>query len=218
MSKFDKKYYENDVALGKRESENFIKEYIMKLPKKSRLLDVGCGTFIMLKKIHKWRPDLKLYGIDIGDVGKPPRCVTYKKSSGDKMKFASNMFDMVICLHVLEHTNNPHDFVSEFVRVTRPRGHIYVETPYYKKTMLCDCKMNFWSDPTHIRPHSKISMIRLLKENNLKSVRVRVFRNWFSLLISPYLLLKYIFKGDQEALGCIQAHMGGNAIGGIGVK
>lgn len=219
VTKFNKNYYLTDnVNEKKRDAEGFIKEYILSLPKKARVLDVGCGSFIMLNKIHKWRPDIKLYGIDIGDVGKPQRFIIYKKSSGDKIKFVNNMFDMVTCFHVLEHVINPHDFISEFNRVSKKGALIYIETPYYKKMNVCDCKMNFWSDPTHIRAHTVTSIKRLLVENNIRPLSIRVFRNWQSIIAAPYLIWKYILKGDKDALGTLQSNIGGNSIGGIGVK
>ena len=40
---------------------------IMSLPKKGKVLDVGCGDGINLKVINFLRPDLELYGVDISD-------------------------------------------------------------------------------------------------------------------------------------------------------
>ncbi|XRO76874.1 class I SAM-dependent methyltransferase [Methanocaldococcus sp. 10A] len=217
-NKFKKEYFENYTG-GNLPSKEFLLDFIKKLPKNAKILDVGCGKGTYLKEIHKIRPDLKLYGVDIGEVEEfLPEYINFTRCSGDNLPFEYETFDFVFCFHVLEHVLNPHDFMMEFNRVLKKNGYVYIEMPYYKTAYIPDGSMNFWSDPTHIRPYSYKSIESLLKENGFKVIKIKVWRNWKSILLGPYLILKRILFNDKDALSTFFAHLYGNAIGGLGKK
>ena len=90
--------------------------------------------------------------------------------------------------------------------------------PYYKTAYIPDGCMNFWSDPTHIRPYNYKSIERLLKENGFEVIKIKVWRNWNSVLLGPYLILKRILFNDKDALSTFFAHLRGCCIGGLGKK
>ncbi len=54
-----------------------------------------------------------------------------KAVKGDlhKLEFSDNSFDFVYCRHVLEHTLDPIAVINELLRVTKPKGAIYVSFP-----------------------------------------------------------------------------------------
>jgi ubiquinone/menaquinone biosynthesis C-methylase UbiE len=182
---------------------NLIKKYpslnkkislIMKLPKKAKLLDVGCGLGTFLKYVHYIRPDIELYGVDITNnlKSKLPKFINFKSASGDKLSFKDSVFDLVISQHVLEHVLNPEDFIKEFKRVTKK--YIIIVTPNYKNLFLWDSK-NFYSDFTHIKPFTKQSFKTLALMFNLKIIYLRFERYinlpWLVLFFSfPYFLFK----------------------------
>lgn len=216
--KFKKEYFGNYEG-GNLPSREFLLKLIDELPKNSKVLDVGCGKGEYLKEIHKIRPDLKVYGVDIGEVDDYlPKYVFFKKVSGDDLPFESETFDFVFCMHVLEHVLNPHDFMMEINRVLKNGSHVYIETPYYKTAYIPDGCMNFWSDPTHIRPYNYTSIKRLLEDNGFEVLKIKVWRNWKSVLLGPYLILKRIFLNDKDALSTFFVHVYGSTIGGLGKK
>ena len=55
---------------------------------------------------------------------------------------AENVFDLVICLHVLEHVQNLVGAVTELHKVLKPGGLLFVEVPYFTS-------VHFFTDPTH---------------------------------------------------------------------
>ncbi len=56
---------------------------------------------------------------------------------------ADNAFDLVICLHVLEHVQNLVGATTELHRVLKPGGLLFVEVPYFTS-------VHFYTDPTHV--------------------------------------------------------------------
>ncbi len=216
--RFKNKYFKN-YEEGNRPSKKFLINIIKKLPKNSKVLDVGCGKGTYLKEIHKIRPDLKLYGVDIGEVEEfLPEYINFKKSSGDNLPFKKETFDFIFCMHVLEHVLNPHSFMIEFNRLLKNGGYIYIEMPYYKRAFIPDGNMNFWSDPTHIRPYNYASIKRLLEENDFRILTIKVWRSWKSVLLGPYLILKRFLFNDRDASSTFFAHLYGTSIGGLGKK
>jgi SAM-dependent methyltransferase len=57
---------------------------------------------------------------------------------------ADDTFDLVVCLHVLEHVQNLVDATTELHRVLKPGGLLFVEVPYFSS-------VHFFTDPTHVR-------------------------------------------------------------------
>ncbi len=56
---------------------------------------------------------------------------------------AADSFDLIVCLHVLEHVQNLVACVTELHRVLKPGGLLFVEVPYFSSVY-------FFSDPTHV--------------------------------------------------------------------
>lgn len=56
----------------------------------------------------------------------------FKKEFGEKLSFADNQFDFVHCFTVLEHVQNVEKCISEMIRITKPGGYIYINTPNYR--------------------------------------------------------------------------------------
>jgi len=198
--------YQNKLAhvwlkiLQKFPQLNYKIALLMKIPKNGKILDVGCGNGTFLKFIHTIRPDIKLYGVDVSKdfINEYPHYIRFKEASGDKLPFKSNVFDLVFCQHVLEHVQNPEDFIKEFRRVTK--NYIVIITPNYKKTFLWDSS-NFWSDPTHIRPFTRTGLKKLFSQAGLKTTYLRDVRDinlplpaLFCLMIYSIFSKKFEFK------------------------
>ena len=62
----------------------------------------------------------------------------------------SDTFDLVVCLHVLEHVQNLVDATTELWRVLKPGGLLFVEVPYFTS-------VHFFTDPTHAHAFSSRS-------------------------------------------------------------
>lgn len=169
VQRFTKEYY-NKLSKSV-ELPQELKNMILNLPNKVKVLDVGCGYGNILMGIYSIRTDLQLFGIDIGDVEDfLPDYVSFLKTTAEQIDFPDNYFDVVILKMVLEHVLQPESVISDVKRVLKPQGKGYISVPYYKSIFVPDY-INFWGDYTHIRPYTKKSMWRLLTDYDL-SVKV----------------------------------------------
>jgi len=177
---------------------------IFKLPKGAKVLDVWCWVGNWLKLIHKYRPDIQLYWVDIWDVEEfLPKYINFTKVSGDNLPFEDNYFDYVTCFHVLEHILTPQNFVKEFFRVLKPWWYCYIETPHIVRLFFPD-KWNFYNDYTHIKPYPVSWLIRLIKDYNFNYIKWwKARRNYFVsfvlILLSPIIFLKAVIWLDRWA-------------------
>jgi len=55
----------------------------------------------------------------------------FKKEYGENLSFDSNQFDVVHCFTVLEHVKDVKKCLSEMIRIIKPGGSIYINTPNY---------------------------------------------------------------------------------------
>ena len=89
-----------------------------------------------------------------------------------------NSVDILFSLAVVEHVTNIDHFMSECLRVLKPKGIIYLSTPNFRY-----CFRRFYNDPTHVRPFTEVSLCMSLEFYGFKSVDVfpsaRCKADWF---------------------------------------
>jgi ubiquinone/menaquinone biosynthesis C-methylase UbiE len=99
-----------------------------KIPSVERLLDVGCGTGILLEELAK-RGQAGLYGIDVNSLNlnmaiRNTRGLFLSSSDAHQLPFKASAFDVCICHFVLLWLLEPGQALAEMKRVTRPNGMI----------------------------------------------------------------------------------------------
>ena len=105
-------------------------------PEATSLLDAGCGTGGMLKKVRGAFPGMRLHGLDISEQA----CSAARAKSGaevtcasvDAMPFPERSFDAVISLDVLGYDLDVDAAVRGFFRVLRPGGHAILNLAAYQ--------------------------------------------------------------------------------------
>lgn len=139
------------------------------------VLDVGCFGFAQVKLASSLGlTQLRHSGVDLNDYHDLPPGFQYRKADLNKepLPFDDDAFDLVIASHILEHLEHPVDFFSECVRVCKPGGYIYIETPSERSALLPGMPFlfdkffstSFYDDPTHVgRPWSAQSLHRLTR-------------------------------------------------------
>lgn len=109
------------------------KKYLTTPRGKTTILDAGCGTGLLAKKLERFG---STWGIDVSR-----EAVKYTKSRGIKAKLASinklpfkkNSFDLVVSIDVLYHKQvNDTKALNEFYRVLKPGGIVVVRVPANK--------------------------------------------------------------------------------------
>jgi SAM-dependent methyltransferase len=92
------------------------------------VLDFGCGS----KPYEALFKNAKSYvGLELqfsGHNHQDSNVDYYYK--GERLPFADNSFDCVVCFEVLEHVFNVDDILIELSRVLKPKGHFLVTLPF----------------------------------------------------------------------------------------
>ena len=102
------------------------------LQPENRVLDVGCGTGVLLEALSNTTPGTLLAGVDpSGDMLAVARqrldeTVSLKQSYAEKLPFPEEAFDVVISTNALHYFRNPPGALEEMYRVLAPDGRIAI--------------------------------------------------------------------------------------------
>lgn len=139
--------------------------------KEWKILDIGCNTGNFLANCSKVS-----VGVDIDKDAvelcnrRGLKAIYYNVEEG--LPFDDNTFDAVNCRHVIEHIAYADKFLKEIQRILNKGGKCVILTDNLKKVGL-----EFWHDPTHIKPFIKESLYRLFYDLKWQSLEVYEFSN-----------------------------------------
>lgn len=146
----------------KQSIANTIWEWI---PYSENILDIGCGC----SPIIAHYPNAT--AIDINDDKlefikyKVPTLQVYNMSA-EKLEFADNTFDNVLCIEVVEHLKSDRIF-SEINRVLKINGTAIIATPDYSKLLWYLAELFTAYKEEHINKYTKGLLDTICTENNL---------------------------------------------------
>src|SRR6185312_9346599 len=106
--------------------------FVRQLPPAAAVLDAGCGSFKTMRRLQAARPDLRFTGLDVLQVAEacPPGVNFHQLNfENERFPFPDQHFDAIFFCHVMEHLVNRWNVLSEFQRVLKPGGRIYIEGP-----------------------------------------------------------------------------------------
>jgi SAM-dependent methyltransferase len=94
-----------------------------------KILDIGCSYGLILKQLAA---DVD-YGVgvdfDIAGMQRFNTGVGFVCADAERLPFAPGSFDIILCNHVYEHTDNPARMLDEIERVLAPDGVCYFAGP-----------------------------------------------------------------------------------------
>lgn len=107
-----------------------------------RILDAGCGTGGLIRRMQAIRPEWRWTGLDVS----PLACDLARRLNGEsglggveicegsvtKLPFDDGSFDAVVSADVLYHVDDDREALREFFRVLRPGGAVVVNVPAYR--------------------------------------------------------------------------------------
>lgn len=102
----------------------------------ARVLDAGCGTGGLLRKLHETQPAWRLTGLDFS----PLACELARERTGGEvvqgsvaaLPFADATFDAVVSCDVVCQVTEPATAIREFHRVLKPGGTVVLTMPAYQ--------------------------------------------------------------------------------------
>jgi len=125
--------YNLDKTIGKKidRAISFMNENLFP---GSRILEVGCGVAGLVSRLSS---DVIYYGMDNSeyairkaqDQWKDKKNVNFFISSVDDLNFEKEYFDIIIAHYVLEHLDNPKEFLLRSVKLLKPGGYLILVAP-----------------------------------------------------------------------------------------
>ena len=151
-----------------------------------RVLDVGCGTGVLLKALARSVPGASLCGVDPAPamvevarerLGRSARLVL---GTAEELPFAREEFDLVVSTNALHYFPRPLQALSEVSRVLRPGGKAVVTDwcDDYLACKVCNLGLRLFSN-AHVRTYGRDDCRRLLEGASFASVQVESYKiNW----------------------------------------
>jgi len=150
-----------------------------------KALDVGCGEGGLTRML--WEKGYKSFGIDVDQE----KIETAKKRFGATelnfemqdaaaLKFPDKSFDLVLCLELIEHIDDPEGLLIEIARVLKPGGTLVISTPNrfspegLAGRILARIRGRRWDawDESHQRVFSSHEFLRLLNKKGFKPNKI----------------------------------------------
>jgi len=143
LERYDEEYFEYEIdnqeaflqlnLLGVRDVGFYddIQKDSFSVQKAPTFLDVGCATGRLIQHLHTegW----KTQGVEVcspaAEYGRRARGVSIFTGTLEEAKFPSSHFDVVHASHVIEHLQEPDEFIREARRVLKPEGYLLLITP-----------------------------------------------------------------------------------------
>jgi SAM-dependent methyltransferase len=118
------------LALEDAGFDEIERELFQRKERKPRVLDVGCATGALLDFLRNrgWQTT----GLEISpsaEYARVERGLDVRRSSLEDAGFPPDSFDLALASHVIEHLNNPVEFIGELWRALRPGSYLLLTTP-----------------------------------------------------------------------------------------
>ncbi|GEM_PF-851756 len=88
---------------------------------REKILDFGCGDLSLAAVIKETYPNTNVTGIDVINVKKTTKKISFVYYDGKKMPFKANSFDTVISFYVFHHCVDAQTALKECIRVAKRR-------------------------------------------------------------------------------------------------
>lgn len=151
-----------------------------------RILDVGCGTGVLLSRLAQRNSTLVLCGIDpvpeMLEVARKrlPASVTLEQGWAQTLPFADGSFDKVVSCNMFHYIKQPLQALQEMRRVLAPGGQL-VLTDWcddYLSCKLCDWYLRMFNS-AHYKTHGSARMQQMLQEAGFVSIKLERYKiNW----------------------------------------
>lgn len=138
-----------------------------------RLIDVGCGPGYFLSAVNaKW----ERHGVDVSKTALKiaKRYASVKLGELHKLYYKPGYFDMVFMNHVIEHVENPLNYIKAVYRILKVGGICIIGTPDFDSGCARRFKNNYrmLHDKGHVSLFTSVSLIKMLEDYKFRIIHV----------------------------------------------
>ncbi len=138
-----------------------------------RMLDFGCGNGEFIKLAQEFGWDTKGYDMDSHAVQQANKADLHAVQGGinELASEDSSSYDLITLSHVIEHVYDAADLINECMRLLKPGGRLWIETPSSKSIGL-KIYGKYWrglEPPRHLKVFSHKSLSFILSEAGFKN-------------------------------------------------
>tara|TARA_B100001939_G_scaffold172074_1_gene148309 strand:- start:576 stop:1415 length:840 start_codon:yes stop_codon:yes gene_type:complete len=144
-----------------------LKYVINKIKSPKKILEIGGGFCDFSLLLRDKNQDLKIYSDELSSNFKN----YYYRNNIELYQKGQSGFDHIHLSHVLEHINNPQNYLNNLFSLLKNNGSIYVEVPNTNKDYY---DLNFIDEP-HVNFFNKPAFQYLLKKNNFNRSEIEIF-------------------------------------------
>lgn len=141
-----------------------------------KLLDMGAGYgfFLEIAKQRGW----DAHGTELTDEAVEhcrAKGMTMFKGEFQDLNIAPETYDVIIFIEVLEHLNNPVEYISKAHKVLRPGGIFYLTTPNFNSFLRYRLKeqYNVIEYPNHLCYYTSKTLQKLFNDNGFDSLTIK---------------------------------------------
>jgi 2-polyprenyl-3-methyl-5-hydroxy-6-metoxy-1,4-benzoquinol methylase len=149
--------------------------YIGDLPRKGRILELGCGEGAILEILSK-------RGCEVWGIEPNPKAAWICKKKGlnvicsalEEANFRNEFFDAVIMSQVVEHLPSPKGTLKEINRIVKCKGKVYIYCPNVESYLsrLFGKYWHGWHIPFHFYSFTKETILKLINEVGFKVAKI----------------------------------------------
>lgn len=195
----------------RRQSIQILKQLSKYCPVAKTICDVGSGYGFFLDEAQN--NNYEVFGIEpspllannsIDNFNLP----LFLGTLNEYLKITKTKYDIVTCIHVIEHVRNPQKFIRSLLQLVNPNGLLYIETPNSDSHLLYAEKHNytFLIPPDHLWLFSHRSIGSILPENYYIA-KARTYSNSEHLMgIVKTILGKKATKAKKKECLALSAH------------
>lgn len=163
---------------------------IVKQTEPMNLIDIGCSEGFVIRYLQNLWPGIQCYGIDIDFEALKRgqyihRGVQIQKASIYNIPFKAEAFDIVLCLEVLEHLDEPEKALRDLRRVTRRYCLFSVPNePLFRVANFLRGKSisRLGNDIDHVNHWNKKNFTKLLQETGFVINKIKMPFPWLVVL------------------------------------
>jgi len=184
------------------------------IPNGTKILDVGCGTGLLGRRLRKERSPLFLAGIEkdfeMAERAREwyDRVIIMDMEGAESLPFERGYFDVIVCGDVLEHLENPLEVLKKLSTYLSEDGFFLISIPniafFTIRFSLLFGRFDYQPqggilDEAHLRFFTRKSFVALLKKANLEPYYIQGYN-----LVQPKFFFLKILGVVSPALFSIQ--------------